>query len=225
MNINLFYKILLVVLAYLLGSFPTAFIIFKANKGKDIRSMGSGNVGGTNVLRSAGPGLAVLTILLDILKGFLPVLMVYLFFPGSSIIYIITSVSVLLGHVFPVFLKFKGGKGISTTGGLIVATCALPLPFFMPTPFLAANLVLRIAPAFIIILSVLIIFFITRIMSLGSLVATIINPFVFLIFRYDNSVVIAAAIWSVIILIAHRENIKRLLKGEEKKILRKKKEG
>jgi len=225
MNINLFYKILIVVLAYLLGSFPTAFVIFKANKGKDIRNTGSGNVGGTNVLRSAGPGLAVLTIMLDILKGFLPVLFIYLFFPTNAILYIFTSVSVLLGHVFPVFLKFKGGKGISTTGGLIIATCALPLPFFMPTTFLAANLILRIAPAFIIILSVLIIFFITRIMSLGSLVATIINPFIFLIFRYDNPVIIAAALWSVIILIAHRENIKRLLKGEEKKILRKKKEG
>src|SRR5665647_1369468 len=125
MNINLFYKILLVVLSYILGSIPTAFILFKANKGKDIRSVGSGNVGGTNVLRSAGPGLAVLTIILDILKGFIPVLMIYLFFPSSYILYVITSVSVLIGHVFPVFLKFKGGKGISTAGGLLIATCVL----------------------------------------------------------------------------------------------------
>jgi glycerol-3-phosphate acyltransferase PlsY len=216
MNVILFYKILLVVLAYALGSFPTAFIIFKANKGKDIRSVGSGNVGGTNVLRSAGPGLAVLTIILDILKGFIPVLMIYLFFPSSYILYVITSVSVLIGHVFPVFLKFKGGKGISTAGGLIIATCVLPIS--------GANLALRLAPAIIIILTVLIIFFITRIMSLGSIVATIINPIIFFIFRYDNFVIIAATIWSAIILIAHRENIKRLFKGEEKKILRKKKE-
>jgi len=217
MNVILFYKILLVVLAYALGSFPTAFIIFKANKGKDIRSVGSGNVGGTNVLRSAGPGLAVLTIILDILKGFIPVLMIYLFFPSSYILYVITSVSVLIGHVFPVFLKFKGGKGISTAGGLVIATCVLPIS--------GANLALRLAPAIIIVLTVLIIFFITRIMSLGSIVATIINPIIFFIFRYDNFVIIAATIWSAIILIAHRENIKRLFKGEEKKILRKKKEG
>ena len=217
MNVILFYKILLVVLAYALGSFPTAFIIFKANKGKDIRSVGSGNVGGTNVLRSAGPGLAVLTIILDILKGFIPVLMIYLFFPSSYILYVITSVSVLIGHVFPVFLKFKGGKGISTAGGLIIATCVLPIS--------GANLALRLAPAIIIVLTVLIIFFITRIMSLGSVVATIINPIMFFIFRYDNFVIIAATIWSAIILLAHRENIKRLFKGEEKKILRKKKEG
>jgi len=217
MNVILFYKILLVVLAYALGSFPTAFIIFKANKGKDIRSVGSGNVGGTNVLRSAGPGLAILTIILDILKGFIPVLMIYLFFPSSYILYVITSVSVLIGHVFPVFLKFKGGKGISTAGGLVIATCVLPIS--------GANLALRLAPAIIIVLTVLIIFFITRIMSLGSIVATIINPIMFFIFRYDNFVIIAATIWSAIILIAHRENIKRLFKGEEKKILRKKKEG
>jgi acyl phosphate:glycerol-3-phosphate acyltransferase len=217
MNVILFYKILLVVLAYALGSFPTAFILFRANKGKDIRNIGSGNVGGTNVLRSAGPGLAVVTIMLDILKGFLPVLMIYLFFPSSYILYIITSVSVLIGHVFPVFLKFRGGKGISTTGGLIIATCVLPIS--------GASLALRLAPAIIIVLSVLIIFFITRIMSIGSIVATIINPIMFFIFRYDNYVIIAAAIWSAIILIAHRENIKRLFKGEEKKILRKKKEG
>jgi acyl phosphate:glycerol-3-phosphate acyltransferase len=219
MDVNLFYKILLVVLAYALGSFPTAFIVFKANKGKDIRNTGSGNVGGTNVLRSAGPGLAVVTIIIDILKGFIPVLMIYLFFPSSYVLYIITSVSVLVGHVFPVFLKFKGGKGVSTVGGMIIATCALGLHF------LGANLVIRLAPAFIIVLTVLVIFFITRIMSLGSIVAAIIMPFIFFAFRYDKFVWIASGIWAVVVLIAHRENIKRLFKGEEKKILRKKKEG
>jgi len=217
MNVNLFYKILLVVLAYVLGSVPTAFILFKANKGEDIRNMGSGNVGGTNVLRSAGPGLAFITIVLDILKGFIPILIVSLFFPSSYILYVITSISVLIGHVFPVFLKFKGGKGISTAGGMIIATCVLP--------FSGANLALRLAPAIIIVSLVLVIFFITRIMSLGSIIAAIITPIMFFIFRYDNFVIIASAIWTAIILIAHRENIKRLFKGEEKKILRKKKEG
>ena len=217
MNVNIFYKILLVVLAYVLGSVPTAFILFKANKGEDIRNMGSGNVGGTNVLRSAGPGLAFITIVLDILKGFIPILIVSLFFPSSYILYIITSISVLIGHVFPVFLKFKGGKGISTAGGMIIATCVLP--------FSGANLALRLAPAIIIISLVLVIFFITRIMSLGSIIAAIITPIMFFIFRYDNFVIIAAVIWTAIILIAHRENIKRLFNCEEKKILRKNKEG
>jgi acyl phosphate:glycerol-3-phosphate acyltransferase len=219
MNFNIFYKILLVVLAYVLGSIPTAFILFKANKGGDIRSKGSGNVGGTNVLRSAGPGLATLTIIIDILKGFIPVLIVYLFFSTSDILYVITSVSVLIGHVFPVFLKFKGGKGVSTVGGMIIATCALSLHF------LGANMFIRFAPAIIIVSTVLVIFFTTRIMSLGSVVAAIIMPVMFFAFRYDKFVWIASGIWAVIVLIAHRDNIKRLFKGEEKKILRKKKEG
>lgn len=217
MNINLFFKILLVVLAYLFGSFPTAFVVFKVNKGKDIRDIGSGNVGGTNVLRSAGPWLAIITIVVDILKGFIPVLIIFLFFPSSYVLYILTSVSVLIGHVFPVFLKFKGGKGVSTVGGMIIATCVLP--------FSGANIFLRLAPAVIIVSTVLIIFFITRIMSLGSIAAAIITPIMFFVFKYDNFVIIAAAIWSVIVLISHRENIKRIFKGKEKKILRKKKEG
>jgi glycerol-3-phosphate acyltransferase PlsY len=218
MDLNLFYKILLVLLSYLLGSFPTAFLIFKAHKGEDIRTTGSGNAGGTNVLRSAGSGLGSLTIIIDLLKGVVPILVLYLFFPSSSILFIITSVAVLLGHVFPVFLKFKGGKGVSTTGGMIIATCVLP--------FSDANLALRLAPAIIIVSAVLVTFFITRIMSLGSIIAAIITPLMFWLFRYDfNPVVISGIIWAIVVVVCHRENIKRLFKGEEKKILIKKKEG
>jgi len=216
MNIYLLYKILLVVFSYLFGSFPTAFIIYKANKGDDIRNYGSGNVGGTNVLRTAGPGLGILTIVVDILKGFIPVLIIYLFFPSSYILYILATVSVLIGHVFPVFLKFRGGKGVSTVGGMIIASCALP--------FSGANLILRLLPAVVIVLTVLVIFFITRVMSIGSIIAAVISPMMFFVCRYDKYVIIAATLWSIIVLIAHRENIKRLFKGEEKKILRKKKE-
>lgn len=215
MNINLFYKILFVILAYLFGSFPTAFIVFKARSGDDIRKYGSGNVGGTNVIRSAGAGFGAITIIFDILKGFIPILIIYLFFPSSYILYIITSVSVLLGHIYPVFLKFKGGKGVSTTGGLIIATCALP--------FSGASLFLRITPAIVIVLSVIIIFLITKIVSIGSISAAIISPIFFYICRYDKYVIIAAAIWSILVLVAHRKNIKRLFKGEEKKLLKNKK--
>jgi len=216
MNIVLLYKILFVVFSYLFGSFPTAFIIYKANKGEDIRKYGSGNVGGTNVLRTAGPGLGTLTMVVDVLKGFIPVLLIYLLFPASYILYILATFFVLIGHVFPVFLKFRGGKGVSTAGGIIIATCALP--------FSGANLILRLLPAVVIVLTVLILFFITRVMSIGSIAAAIITPIMFFVCRYDEYVIIAACTWSVIVLIAHRENIKRLFKGEEKKILRKKKE-
>lgn len=216
MNVNLILKILLAIFAYLLGSFPTAFVIYKVRKGDDIRNYGSGNVGGTNVLRTAGPGLGILTMVIDILKGFIPVLLIYLFFPSSYILYIITTTFVIIGHVFPVFLKFKGGKGISAGYGIIAATCILP--------FSSANLILRLLPAIVLILIVVVVFFITRIMSIGSIAAAVINPIMFFAARYDNYIITASVIWTVIVLIAHRDNIKRLFKGQEKKILRKKKE-
>lgn len=211
-----FYKILFVILSYLLGSVPTAYIIYKLRKGDDIRNYGSGNVGGTNVLRTAGPGLGTVTIIVDIIKGFIPVLIIYFVFPASYILYVVATVAVLIGHVFPVFLRFKGGKGVSTTGGLIIATCVMP--------FSGVSLWLRILPAIVIVLTVLLVFFITRIMSLGSLSAAFILPIMFYACRYDLYIIIATIFWALIVIIAHKDNIKRLIKGEEKKILRKRKE-
>lgn len=216
MALTIFYKILFVILSYLLGSIPTAFIIYKLQKGGDIRNYGSGNVGGTNVLRTAGASLGAITIIVDIIKGFIPVLVIYFIFPASYILYVITTVAVLLGHVFPAFLKFKGGKGVSTSGGLIIATCAFP--------FSNMNLWLRILPAIVIVLTVLLVFFITRIMSLGSLSAAVILPIMFFACRYPLYIIIATILWALIVVITHKDNIRRLLKGEEKKILRKRKE-
>ena len=216
MIIMVFFKILFVILSYLLGSVPTAYIIYKFRKGDDIRNYGSGNVGGTNVLRTAGPGLGTATIIIDIVKGFIPVLIIYFIFPASYILYIIATVAVLIGHVFPIFLRFKGGKGVSTTGGLIIATCVLP--------FSGVSLWLRILPAIVIVLTVLLVFFITRIMSIGSLSAAFILPIMFFACRYDLYIIIATICWALIVIIAHKDNIKRLIKGEEKKILRKRKE-
>ncbi len=216
MIIMVFFKILFVILSYLIGSIPTAYIIYKFRKGDDIRNYGSGNVGGTNVLRTAGPGLGTATIIIDIVKGFIPVLIIYFIFPASYILYIIATVAVLIGHVFPIFLRFKGGKGVSTTGGLIIATCVLP--------FSGVSLWLRILPAIVIVLTVLLVFFITRIMSIGSLSAAFILPIMFFACRYDLYIIIATICWALIVIIAHKDNIKRLIKGEEKKILRKRKE-
>ncbi|HHT78372.1 MAG TPA: glycerol-3-phosphate 1-O-acyltransferase PlsY [Actinobacteria bacterium] len=216
MTITVFYKILFVVFSYLLGSVPTAYIIYKFRKGDDIRNYGSGNVGGTNVLRIAGPILGTVTIIVDIIKGFIPVMLIYFVFPASYILYVVATVAVLIGHVFPVFLRFKGGKGVSATGGLIIATCVMP--------FSGASLWLRILPAIVIVMTVLLVFFITRIMSLGSLSAAFILPIMFYACRYDLYIIIATIFWALITIIAHKDNIKRLIKGEEKKILRKRKE-
>ena len=216
MDINLLFKILLVIFAYILGSLPNAFILFKFQRGGDIREHGSGNVGGTNVLRSAGPSLAVSTIILDIIKGIIPIVLLYYFFPSSYILFVITTFAVLIGHVFSVFLKFKGGKGVSTTGGLIIAVCVFE--------FSAMNIFIRITPAIVIVLTVLIIFFITRVMSLGSVIAALITPIMFFVCRYDLYIIIASILWTLVIIVSHRDNIKRLLKGEEKKILRRKRD-
>jgi glycerol-3-phosphate acyltransferase PlsY len=213
---NIFYKILFVILSYILGSFPTAFVLYKLKKGQDIRNYGSGNVGGTNVLRTAGAGLGVTTMIIDIIKGFIPVLAIYFLFPASYLLYIISTVAVLIGHVFPVFLKFRGGKGVSTAGGLIIATCVLP--------FSGVSLWIRILPAIVVVLIVLITFFITRKMSLGSLSAAFLISIMFYACKYDKYVIIASILWTLIVVIAHRDNIRRLIKGEEKKIPIKRKE-
>ena len=122
----------------------------------------------------------------------------------------------MLGHVFPVFLNFKGGKGVATSGGLLLATCILP--------FSGMNLAIRLAPAITMFVIIVTIALITKIMSIGSITAAIISPIVFFLAGYDNYIVISSIIWSIIIIVTHRQNIKRLVKGEEKKILNKKKE-
>ena len=171
MNLNLLFKIIFVIFSYLLGSIPNAFFIYKIYKGGDIRQYGSGNVGGTNVLRTAGIKPGILTIILDVIKGAIPVILIYLFFPSSYILYIISTVAVLLGHVFPVFLNFKGGKGVATSGGLLLATCILP--------FSGMNLAIRLAPAITMFVIIVTIALITKIMSIGSITAAIISPIVF----------------------------------------------
>ncbi len=195
MNLNLLFKILFVIFSYLLGSIPTAFIIYKICKGDDIRKYGSGNVGGTNVLRTAGIKPGILTIILDVIKGAIPVILIYLFFPSSYILYIISTVAVLLGHVFPVFLNFKGGKGVATSGGLLLATCILP--------FSGMNLAIRLAPAITMFVIIVTIALITKIMSIGSITAAIISPIVFFLAGYDNYIVISSIIWSIIIIVTH----------------------
>lgn len=210
MDLLIFYKILSVILTYLFGSFPTAFVLYKIRTGKDIRSVGSGNVGGTNVTRALGSSLGIITIFADIIKGFLPVLVIYLVFPGDLILVSIVAVVVVIGHIFPVYLKFKGGKGISTSYGAILGLCFLP--------FVDSALWLRVIPVVAILLTWLITFAASRIVSLASLLASIVTPLSFYFSKHPIPVVIAAICFFVLTFIAHRDNIKRLIKGEEKKL-------
>ena len=212
MGIDLFYKIVFMIAAYIFGSFPTAYVIHKIKKGDDIRKYGSGNVGGTNVTRTLGVSYGIITIITDIVKGFIPILVLYFIYPMDFILLAVISVVVILGHNFPVFINFKGGKGIAVTFGVIVGICSLP---FMNNPVW-----IEIIPIFAILGTWALVFGISRIVSIGSLCAAAVTPVSFYFTGYNWPIVIAAFLWGVLIFITHRENIKRLIRGEEKKLKR-----
>ena len=185
--------ILVIAISYLMGSVPFGLILTKIFLNKDIRDIGSGNIGATNVLRTGNKIIGYLTLSLDILKAVIPVLYIKFNFP--ELIYV-SSLSVFIGHVFPLWLKFKGGKGVATYVGILFSI----------------NYIL----GFVFIASWLIIFFILRYSSLGSILATSIIPiFIFFNPNYENEYFFI--IMFILILFTHRENVKRLINKEESK--------
>ena len=185
--------ILSIIISYLMGSIPFGLILTKIFLNKDIRNIGSGNIGATNVLRTGNKIIGYLTLSLDILKAVIPVL--YIKFNYPELVYV-SSLSVFIGHVFPLWLKFKGGKGVATYVGILFSI----------------NYIL----GFVFIASWLIIFFILRYSSLGSILATFIIPiFIFFNPNYENEYFFI--IMFILILFTHRENVKRLINKEESK--------
>ncbi len=185
--------ILSIIISYLMGSIPFGLILTKIFLKKDIRDIGSGNIGATNVLRTGNKIIGYLTLSLDILKAVIPVL--YIKFNYPELVYV-SSLSVFIGHVFPLWLKFKGGKGVATYVGILFSI----------------NYIL----GFVFIASWLIIFFILRYSSLGSILATSIIPiFIFFNPNYENEYFFI--IMFILILFTHRENVKRLINKEESK--------
>ena len=184
---------ILSLLSYLLGSIPFGFLLTKIFLKKDIREIGSGNIGATNALRTGNKFLGYSTLLLDILKAVLPIIYVKLNYP--EFIYI-CSLSVFLGHVFPVWLKFKGGKGVATYVGILFA--------------------LNIYFGIIFTISWFVTFFISKYSSLSSLVGAASIPIYLLILtQFDQGIFFT--IMFVLIFFTHRENIKRLKNKEETK--------
>ena len=181
------------IISYLMGSIPFGFILTKIFLKKDIREIGSGNIGATNALRTGNKIIGYLTLILDILKAVIPVLYVKFFF--QDFLYIV-SLCVFLGHVFPVWLKFKGGKGVATYVGILFA--------------------INIYFGIIFALSWLIIFVLTKYSSLSSLIASISVP-VYLLITVQFNDVFFFIIMFVLIFFTHRENIKRLKNKEETK--------
>ena len=181
------------IVSYLMGSIPFGFILTKTFLKKDIREIGSGNIGATNALRTGNKLIGYTTLILDIIKAVIPVMYVKLNHP--ELIYI-TSLCAFLGHVFPVWLKFKGGKGVATYVGILFT--------------------INIFLGFIFCGSWLIIFLLSRYSSLSSLIGSLTIP-VYIFFYEQISATFFFGIMFVLIFYTHRENIKRLKNKEESK--------
>ena len=190
MDINL---IIVAVYSYLLGSIPFGLVLTKIFLKKDIREIGSGNIGTTNVLRTGKKSLAVATLILDLLKGYFSIIITFIYFE-NLISY--SALICFIGHIFPVWLKFKGGKGVATYLGVILA---LSYKFFL-----------------IFGITWLVLSFLFRYASLSSIVSSLI-VFVYSYFFINNFSLILF-IFFVIIIYTHRENIVRLKNSEESKI-------
>ena len=185
--------IIICLISYLMGSVPFGFILTKIFLKKDIREIGSGNIGATNALRTGNKILGYSTLILDILKAIIPVLYIKFYF--SEFIYI-SSLCIFLGHVFPIWLKFHGGKGVATyVGILFVIDIYLGLLFTFVWFF---------------------IFIISKFSSLSSLIGSISIPIYFLFLSQFNDVLFFSIMF-VLIFFTHRENIKRLKNKEETK--------
>ncbi len=190
-----------VVLAYIMGSFPTSYVLARIFKGIDIRQVGSKNAGATNVLRSVGKLPALVTLIVDILKGVAAVTIVANYFYKFNIDLQydayrgILALAVVCGHIWSVFLKFKGGKGVATTIGVAIVL----------TPF-------ALIPSAIVWLLVL---YITNFVSLASIMALLLFPAIACILKYPLYIILSSVVICSISIYKHRDNINRLVRGQE----------
>lgn len=191
-------ELALVVAAYVLGSLPTAYLVVRLVTGGDVRNSGSGNVGATNALRSAGWKAGVVVTIVDILKGAIPVWLISRYNPESGWA-AAAMLAAVVGHCFPVWLKFRGGKGVATGFGAFLVIA--PLSALAALALWAVVLV------------------ISRWVALASMVASASFPLVLkLIDRPDMVTLIAVSAAAVLIILRHSSNIRRMLAGEEVKV-------
>jgi len=191
--------LIIAIIAYLLGSIPFGFVLVKLFRGEDVRSTGSGNIGATNVARTGSKGLAIATLALDALKGAVAVLLARFMAPaaGSPLPYMaVAALAAVLGHLFPVWLRFKGGKGVATALGVFLV--------------LFPKAVLVSLAIFILIVAA------TRYVSLGSILAAVAFPVAaYFLASPEWQTLLPASAISLLIVIKHRANIGRLLSGTE----------
>jgi len=191
------------IFAYLLGSIPFGWLVAKVFYNTDIRSQGSGNIGATNALRQFGTKVGVLVLILDMLKGITVVMLARQFFGVGHPLVSVCGLLAILGHVFPIWLRFKGGKGVATAAGVFAA--------------LSTSSVLLALSVFILIVAF------SRYVSLGSIIAAL----VFALGTFYDQLTRASTDWTLLVLVGlivlmivikHKDNIRRLLKGEENKV-------
>lgn len=203
--------ILGLLISYLVGSIPTAYILGRVLKGIDIRKFGSGNVGATNAFRVLGKGPALAVLSLDILKGFLPVVLLgnllaakAPFILDKNLVRILLGLSCVSGHNWTIFLGFKGGKGIATTFGVLLG---LSLK--------VSGLKLIIG---LVILTWFLVFVIARIVSVASVLAGIALPLYMLIFKQSQILISASILLCLFVILRHKTNLKRVFRGQESRL-------
>lgn len=190
------------ILGYLLGSIPGGYIVGKLVKGVDVRKYGSGNIGTTNVLRVLGKKYALFVFLIDFGKGAASVLIASLFPYGnlSPLVRSLTGMACITGHNWPLFLRFKGGKGVATSAGVFLILTPLPFIFSFLTMVVVVGL--------------------TRYVSLGSMISAALLPLYIGIFMKEEGVfyIFLGVAVALLVVFRHRSNIKRLLAGKESKL-------
>ena len=192
-------NLLLIILFYLVGSLPFALILTKLSGFGDIRNFGSGNVGATNVLRTGNKLLAIIVLSLDILKGLIPYLIIHIYFNEFSLLNkIFLCHFAVIGHIYPIWLKFKGGKGVATYIGFL----------FGLNPYIAISF----------LLIWLVVAYMSKYSSLSSLLGIFVAPAYFIFINFNFNISIFFIYLSFVIVIKHKENIKRLINKTESKI-------
>lgn len=189
-------EILLVLLCYLIGSVPFSYIFSRIFGGVDIRSKGSGNVGATNVLRNLGVKAALLALIGDLLKGFIATWIAFTW--GGPILIFLCPAAAMIGHCYPLFLNFKGGKAVATAGGIVL--------YINPLIFI------------ILLLIFAVVIFLSRYVSLGSLIVALSLPIIAMLFNHNIEIIILFFFAASLVIYKHKENIDRLRNGTESKI-------
>ncbi|MBI5561202.1 MAG: glycerol-3-phosphate 1-O-acyltransferase PlsY [Deltaproteobacteria bacterium] len=188
------FKIIFIIFGYLLGSVPSGIIVAGFYGAADPRTVGSGNIGATNVGRAAGRGAGLITLGLDILKGAVPALAA-MYVANDDMVVSLAGLSAVLGHLFPVFLRFRGGKGVATACGVFLV----------------------ISPAALLLSALVFVFtvFITGFVSVGSMGAALAMPLCLIFLREAPVYIKLGFIIAALVIFKHRDNIKRIVKGQE----------